>query len=425
MVTWMTQPDLSIEIAGIKHDPAIWIGAGPCTARLSTMKRCIKAGAGAVDTKRTALPGLERTQQGPHTRPIRKPGRTKSPYRWLFAQNTRVSSKFGYTGPLFYSLHHCEPNFLHFETAQNLIRGMKAWRPDVPVYQNSCASKYMPGDNVDNWIKIGRAGQEAGADAYVMDFWVSGHFPMGFTVGKWADTIFKPVVEALDIPVFYKMLPSFDYNQIREVCRALEKVGVQALQPTEGPVLLPPCDIENDGKPVLNVTEKHSVRTLVCGPWLKWIANTMVYLASESVKIPVMGIGGIMDARDAIERIMYGASAIGLCTAPLIKGYGVIQEIKDGIAKFMKDHRYDSIEDFRGIAKKHVVWDMYTEMELVPCAPDVNPSLCDGCGICVLPVHCDAMRIEDDVAVCEVEECMGCGICAQLCPQNAIQMKKQ
>jgi Pyruvate/2-oxoacid:ferredoxin oxidoreductase delta subunit len=35
------------------------------------------------------------------------------------------------------------------------------------------------------------------------------------------------------------------------------------------------------------------------------------------------------------------------------------------------------------------------------------------------------MRIEDDVAVCEVEECMGCGICAQLCPQNAIQMKKQ
>lgn len=415
----MMNPELGIDIAGIHHDPAIWVGAGPCTAKLSTLRRCIEAGAGAVDTKRTALPGLEVTQQGPYLRSIKKPGRTQSPYRWFFDQKTDDSEL---TGPFFYSLHHCEPNFLHFHTAQKLIRGIKAWSPQTPVYQNSCASKYMPGDNVEDWIKIGKAGQEAGADAYVMDFWVSGHFPPGFTLEDWAEEIFKPVIETLDIPVFYKMLPSFDFNQIISLCKVLEKVGVAALQPTEGPVLLPPCDVYNEGKPQFQVTSNHSVRTLTCGPWLRYLANTMVYLASENVNIPVMGIGGIMTARDAIERIMYGASAIGLCTAPLLKGYQVITEIKEGISQFMKAQKYHSIEDFRGLAKKHVVWDMYLDMELKPCIPKIDSSRCNGCGTCLLPVHCDAIKIEEEVAVCEEDECTGCGLCAQLCPQNAISI---
>ena len=70
----------------------------------------------------------------------------------------------------------------------------------------------------------------------MMDFWVSGHFPQGFTMEDWAKEIFKPVIETLDIPVFYKMLPSFDFDQIINLCKVLEKVGVAALQPTEGPV---------------------------------------------------------------------------------------------------------------------------------------------------------------------------------------------
>ena len=86
----MAKPDLSMEIAGIKHDPAIWIGAGPLTGKLWSMKECVKAGAGAIDTKRTALPGLEITQQGSQLKSIRKPGRTKSPYRLLYERQDDV-----------------------------------------------------------------------------------------------------------------------------------------------------------------------------------------------------------------------------------------------------------------------------------------------------------------------------------------------
>ncbi len=410
----MAKPDLSVEIAGIKHDPAIWIGAGPLTGKLWSMKECVKAGAGAIDTKRTALPGLEMTQQGSQLRPIRKPGRTESPYRLLYERQEMM----------FYSLQHCEPNFLHFETAQQLIRDMKAWRPDIPVYQNACSSVYMLGDRVEDWIKIGKAGQEAGADALVMDLWTSGHFPPGFNVEEWANGIFKPVVEALDIPVFYKMMPTFDFQGFVALCKALEKAGVAALQPTEGPVLLPPCDIENDGKPVFNITNEHSVFTLVCGPWLRSICNTMVYLASQNVTIPVMGIGGITNARDAIETIMYGASAVGLVTAPIVKGFSVITEIRDGIAAFMEKHGYETIEQFRGIAKKHVVSNMYMEMDLLPCMPKVDPELCDGCGLCTVLGICDAMNLEGGIAICDEEKCEGCGLCAQLCPQGAIVINK-
>jgi len=150
----------------------------------------------------------------------------------------------------------------------------------------------------------------------------------------------------------------------------------------------------------------------------------MVYLASQSVKIPVMGIGGITNARDAIETIMYGASAVGVVTAPILKGFGVITEIRDGIAAFMARHGYQSIEEFRGIAKKHVVADMYTEIDLPTCAPSVDSQLCDGCGICTLPGHCDAISIEGSIAVCNEERCEGCGLCAQLCPQEAMTMSE-
>lgn len=409
----MGKPDLSMTIAGIKHDPAIWIGGGPLTGKLWSMKECVKAGAGAVDTKRTALPGLERTQQGSKVKPIRKPGRTKSPYRLLYDNSQ-----------MFYSLYHCEPNFLHFETAQNLIREMKAWRPDIPVYQNACASSYMLGDRVDEWIKIGKAGQESGADALVMDLWNSGHFPEGFTVESWANSIFRPVVDALDIPVFYKMMPTFDFHSFVALCKALEKAGVAALQPTEGPVLLPPCNIDDEGKPIFGASGKHSFQTLVCGPWLRSITNTMVYLASENVKIPVMGIGGIMNACDAIETIMYGASAVGMVTAPIVKGFSVITEVRDGIADFMVKHGYESIEEFRGLAKKHIVTDMYMDMDLSPCAPQVNQDLCTGCELCTTIGMCNAMSMKNGVAACDVEKCEGCGLCSQLCPQGAIMMKE-
>ena len=101
------------------------------------------------------------------------------------------------------------------------------------------------------------------------------------------------------------------------------------------------------------------------------------------------------------------------------------EDLKKELLKKTKEDGYHSIEDFRGLAKKHVVWDMYLDMELKPCRPEIDRTRCNGCGTCLLPAHCDALLIENGIAVCEVDECTGCGLCAQLCPQNAITIAPQ
>ena len=84
------------------------------------------------------------------------------------------------------------------------------------------------------------------------------------------------------------------------------------------------------------------------GPAIKPVAVRMVYEASHAVKIPVIGMGGIASAEDAIEFIMAGASAVEVGTATFANPFAMI-EIIDGLAAFMKRKGYDSIEDMRGL----------------------------------------------------------------------------
>ncbi len=80
------------------------------------------------------------------------------------------------------------------------------------------------------------------------------------------------------------------------------------------------------------------------------IALRCVFKLAETVRIPIIGVGGINTAEDAIQMFMAGASALQLYTAPALLGGEVFKEINDGIRDFLKRNNYDSLEDIRGIA---------------------------------------------------------------------------
>jgi dihydroorotate dehydrogenase (NAD+) catalytic subunit len=88
------------------------------------------------------------------------------------------------------------------------------------------------------------------------------------------------------------------------------------------------------------------------GPAMKPIALRCVYDAYERVKIPIMGCGGIMDWRDAVEYLLVGASAIQIGTAVSLKGRDVFSKITRGIEKYLKIKGFRSVEDVVGLSHR-------------------------------------------------------------------------
>jgi dihydroorotate dehydrogenase (NAD+) catalytic subunit len=84
------------------------------------------------------------------------------------------------------------------------------------------------------------------------------------------------------------------------------------------------------------------------GPAIKPIALRMVWEVSQAVKIPVIGMGGIMKAEDAIEFILVGASAIQIGTANLINPRTGIEVIK-GIRRYLVQNKIQRIQKLIGL----------------------------------------------------------------------------
>jgi len=84
------------------------------------------------------------------------------------------------------------------------------------------------------------------------------------------------------------------------------------------------------------------------GPAIKPIALRMVWEASQAVKIPVIGMGGIMKAEDAIEFILVGASAVQIGSANLVNPTTAV-EVIDGIEKYLGNHRIGRVAQLVGL----------------------------------------------------------------------------
>lgn len=86
------------------------------------------------------------------------------------------------------------------------------------------------------------------------------------------------------------------------------------------------------------------------GPAVKPIAVRMVYQVANAVKVPIIGMGGIAAAEDALEFIMAGATAVSVGTANFYNPYATV-EIAEGIENYMKNHQIEDIHELIGCVK--------------------------------------------------------------------------
>jgi dihydroorotate dehydrogenase (NAD+) catalytic subunit len=132
-------------------------------------------------------------------------------------------------------------------------------------------------------------------------------------------------------------------SNIAEIAYACEQAGADAITAIN---TLKAIAINIDAKkPVLNYKTGG-----MSGPAIKPVALRCVYDIYEKVRIPIIGVGGITNGKDAIEMMMAGASAVGIGSAVYYDGIEVFQKISDEIQEWMQKNNYSSLKEIIGLA---------------------------------------------------------------------------
>ncbi|NLE43424.1 MAG: 4Fe-4S binding protein [Chloroflexi bacterium] len=217
---------------------------------------------------------------------------------------------------------------------------------------------------------------------------------------------------AVDVPVFVKLSP---FRDMRAAAQAAAEAGADGIVAVNsfGPCL--GVDVET-GRMLMGSRDGYG---WLSGPALKPLALRCVFDVARSTSIPIIGVGGISNGVDAIEFLMVGASAVGVCTAAILRGPQVFGKIVAEMNAWLDSHGYASIAEIRGLALRHLDERAFRTSH-VP--PDLDVETCTGCGRCEVSCVYDAIHVVSKKAVLSRERCAGCGLCVTRCPVRALTL---
>ncbi|HJB01188.1 MAG TPA: dihydroorotate dehydrogenase [Candidatus Mediterraneibacter merdavium] len=158
---------------------------------------------------------------------------------------------------------------------------------------------------------------------------------------KAAEEITKAVKKYAKQPVIMKLSPNV--TSIAEMAKAVEAGGADAISLINTLTGMK-VDINRKAFVLANKTGG------VSGPGIHAIAVRMVYEAANAVSVPIIGMGGIASAEDAIEMLLVGASAVSVGTANFYDP-AVTMKVVDGIGKYMKEQGFETVADMVGIVR--------------------------------------------------------------------------
>lgn len=162
--------------------------------------------------------------------------------------------------------------------------------------------------------------------------------------GQKADALFditSKIKKVAKQPVIMKLSPNV--TDITEMAKAAEAAGADALSMINT-ITGMKIDIHRRTFALANKTGGMS------GPAIKPVAVRMVYQAANAVKIPIIGMGGISNAEDAIEFLLAGASAVSIGAMNFINPYTTVETIQ-GIEDYMRQYQISDIKEIIGAVK--------------------------------------------------------------------------
>jgi dihydroorotate dehydrogenase (NAD+) catalytic subunit len=150
--------------------------------------------------------------------------------------------------------------------------------------------------------------------------------------------VVSSVRKATRLPIFPKLTPNV--TDVASFARAAEEAGADAVS-LVNTFLAMAIDVETRRPRISNVVGGLS------GPAIRPIAVRMVYECRQAVNIPIVGMGGIVEARDALEFMIAGATAVQVGTANFVDPF-IWSKLLDGIREYMQRHDVARVADLTG-----------------------------------------------------------------------------
>ena len=209
---------------------------------------------------------------------------------------------------------------------------------DTKVIVNVC------GKSVQDYLDVVEKLSDAAIDMMEINISCPNVKEGAIAFGQKADSVYditKQIKEKAKHPIIMKLSPNV--TDIAEMARAAEAAGADALSMINTLTGMK-IDIERRKFALANKTGGMS------GPAIKPIAIRMVYQCANAVSIPIIGMGGIANAEDAIEFMMAGATAVAAGAMNFVNPY-LTEELVDGIDRFLENHNIADVNEIIGCVK--------------------------------------------------------------------------
>ena len=403
--------DLSTDFAGIHSPNPFWLASAPPTDKAYNVYRAFEAGWGGVVWKTL----------GEDPAPVNVSSRY-SAHKDIHGRILGINNIELITDrPLQVNL--------------DEIRQTKIDWPDRAVL----VSLMVPCEE-ESWKTILRQVEDTGCDGVELNFGCPHGMPergMGAAVGQvpdYVEMITRWCKESTSLPVIVKLTPNV--TNVIAPATAAKQGGADAVSLINTINSITGVDLDNMvGFP--SVGGKFTSGGY-CGEAVKPIALNMVGQIArnpETSEIPISGIGGIGSWRDAAEFIALGATSVQVCTAAMLNGFKIVEDMVDGLSRWMDTKVYQTLAAFRGAAVGNLTDWKYLDLNYQVIA-SIDQNSCIRCGRCFAAcedtAHQAIAMIEDSDHGIERrfevidDECVGCNLCQMTCPvDGCISMVKQ
>ena len=392
--------DLTSEFLGIRSPNPFWLASAPPTDKAYNVNRAFEAGWGGVVWKTLGEDPPIVNVNGPR-------------YSALHSNERRV---IGFNN---IELITDRP----LQTNLDEIRQIKKDWPDRAVI----ASVMLP-MNADTWKKYLPMIEAAGADGFELNFGCPHGMSergMGAAVGQVPEYI-QMATEwakaAATVPVIVKLTPNV--TNILPPAKAAQDGGADAVSLIN--TINSIMGVDHDTLTMFPTTDGKGTHGGYCGEAVKPIALNMVAEIArhaETRELPISGIGGITDWRDAVDFLALGARNVQVCTAAMVYGFKIIDDLVDGLSDFLDDKGL-SLAELVGKAVPSVTDWQYLNLNYVEKAV-IDQDLCIKCGRC--HIACEDTSHQAITATKNGErhfevidaECVGCNLCVSVCPVDS------
>lgn len=391
--------DIRNDFVGIKSPNPFWLASAPPTDKEYNVVRAFKAGWGGVVWKTLG-------EAGPPIVNVNGPR-----YGAIWGVDRRLLGL----------------NNIELITDRPLevnLREMKKVKRDWPD-RALIASIMVPCEEAA-WKAILPLVEDTGADGIELNFGCPHGMSergMGAAVGQvpeYIEMVARWCKQNTRMPVIVKLTPNI--TDIRYPARAAKKGGADAVSLINTVSSITSVDLDTfSPEPSIDGKGSHGG---YCGPAVKPIALNMVADIArdpETRDLPISGIGGVTNWRDAAEFMALGAGNVQVCTAAMTYGFKIVQEMIEGLKNWMDEKGHATLDDVIGRATPNVTDWQFLNLNYVAKA-QIDQDLCIKCGRCHIACedtsHQAITSMVDGMRHFEVieAECVGCNLCVNVCP---------